>query len=40
VLFFFWRAYRLKRRVAALVIAAANRCGLQRVPGKRNKSKP
>jgi glycosyltransferase involved in cell wall biosynthesis len=33
-LFFFWRAYRLKRRVAALVIAAANRCGLDRVSGR------
>ena len=34
VIFFYWRAYRLKRRVATLVIAAANRCGLQRVSGR------
>jgi glycosyltransferase involved in cell wall biosynthesis len=38
VIYLFSRAYRLKRRVASLVIAAANRCGLQRVFG--NKSKP
>ncbi|MGB8352611.1 MAG: glycosyltransferase [Chthoniobacteraceae bacterium] len=38
VIYFYLRAYRLKRRAADLVIAAANRCGLQRVFG--NKSKP
>lgn len=37
VIFFYWRAYRLKRRVAALVIAAANRCGLQRISGRQKK---
>ena len=39
-LFFLWRAYRLKRRVAALVIAAANRCGLLRVSGKKSRPAP
>jgi len=34
------RAYRLKRRVAALVTAAANRCGLTRVTGKKSKPMP
>ena len=37
VLFFYWRAYRLKRRVATLVIAAANHCGLQRISGNNKK---
>jgi uncharacterized membrane protein YadS len=34
------RAYRLKWRVAALVGAAASRCGLTRVTGKKSKPKP
>ncbi len=33
------RAWRLKRRVADLVIAAANRCGMERVHGERGKAK-
>ncbi|MDB6172478.1 MAG: family glycosyltransferase [Chthoniobacteraceae bacterium] len=33
------RAWRLKRRVADLVIAAANRCDLQRVHGERGRAK-
>jgi glycosyltransferase involved in cell wall biosynthesis len=40
LLYFFFRAYRLKRRVADLTIAAANRCGLQRVFGKKSKPAP
>lgn len=35
----FSRAWRLKRRVADLVIAAANRCGLQRVHGEKGRAK-
>ncbi|MEI8234413.1 MAG: glycosyltransferase [Verrucomicrobiota bacterium] len=35
-----WRAFRLKRRVAALVTAAATRCGLTRVTGKQSKPAP
>ncbi len=38
ILYFFWRAYRLKSRVADLVIAAANRCGP--ATRLRKKSKP
>lgn len=38
--FLFSRAYRLKRRVAELTIAAANHCGLQRVFGKKSKPAP
>lgn len=37
---FAWRAYRLKARVAELVVAAATRCGLSRVSGDRAKPKP
>jgi len=43
VLFVLWlamRAYRLKRRIATLVTAAANRCGLIRVTGKKSKPMP
>jgi len=40
VIYFCLRAYRLKRRAADLVIAAANRCGLQRVFGKKSKPAP
>jgi glycosyltransferase involved in cell wall biosynthesis len=39
-LWFAFRAYRLKRRVAHLVIAAANRAGLQRVFGAKSKPMP
>ncbi len=35
----FLRAWRLKRRVADLVIAAGNRCDLQRVHGDRSRAK-
>ncbi len=34
-----YRAWRLRRRVADLVTAAANRCGLQRVFGERSRAK-
>lgn len=34
-----WRAYRLKARVAELIIAAAVRCDLTRVSGDRAKPK-
>ena len=37
---FAFRAYRLKRRSAHLVIAAANRCGLTRVFGSKSKPMP
>lgn len=40
VLWLAHRAYRLKRRVAALVIIAANRCGLTRVTGSKSKPVP
>lgn len=40
VVWLFQRAYRLKRRVAALVTAAANRCGLMRVTGKKSRPMP
>lgn len=40
VLWLAYRAYRLKRRVALLVTAAANRCGLTRVTGKKSKPMP
>jgi hypothetical protein len=40
LLYFYWRAYRLKSRVADLVIAAANQCGLTRVSGKKSKPAP
>ena len=40
VLYLCWRAFRLKRRVADLVIAAANRCTLQRVFGKKSNPAP
>jgi len=40
VLWLTWRAYRLKHRVAALVTAAANRCDLTRVTGKKSKPMP
>ena len=40
VLWLAMRAYRLKHRVADLVVAAANRCGLQRVTGKKSKPVP
>ena len=40
VLWLSLRAYRLKHRVAALVTAAANRCGLTRVTGKKSKPMP
>ena len=40
VLWLFGRAYRLKHRVAALVTAAANRCGMTRVTGKKSKPMP
>lgn len=39
-LWFAFRAFRLKRRVAHLVIAAANRSGLQRVFGAKSKPMP
>ncbi|MEY2599984.1 MAG: hypothetical protein RLZZ142_2243 [Verrucomicrobiota bacterium] len=35
-----WRGWRLKRRVAELVIAAANRCELVRVSGKASRPVP
>jgi len=40
VLMLAWRAFRLKRRVAALATAAAARCGLTRVTGKQSKPVP
>ena len=40
VLFLAWRAYRLKHRVAALVVGAATRCGLMRVSGKKARPVP
>lgn len=40
VLWLAHRAYRLKRRVAVLVTAAANRCGLTRVTGQKSKPVP
>ena len=40
VLWLAHRAYRLKHRVAVLVTAAANRCGLTRVTGKKSKPVP
>ena len=40
VLWLAGRAYRLKKRVAALVTAAANRCGLTRVTGQKSKPMP
>jgi len=40
VLWLCGRAYRLKHRVAALVTAAATRCGLTRVTGKKSKPMP
>jgi hypothetical protein len=36
----FARARRLKRRVAALIVAAANRAGIERVFGKKSKPAP
>jgi hypothetical protein len=36
----FVRASRLKRRVAELMVAAANRAGLERVSGKKSKPAP
>jgi hypothetical protein len=39
-LWIFWRARRLKKRVAELFIASANRCDLKRVPGKLEPQKP
>jgi uncharacterized membrane protein len=38
--FILWRGWRLKRRVAELVIAAANRCELVRVSGKASRPVP
>jgi glycosyltransferase involved in cell wall biosynthesis len=40
LLVLFVRAWRLKRRVADLVLVAAQRCGLQRVFGKKSKPAP
>jgi hypothetical protein len=39
VVILYRRAWRLKRRVADLVIAAANRCGLQRIPASESRVK-
>jgi hypothetical protein len=39
VVLLYRRAWRLKRRVADLVIAAANRCGLQRIPASQSHAK-
>ena len=40
LLFLLYRAHRLKLRVANLVEAAAQRCGLGRVDGKRRRVEP